>query len=159
MQLCLGLRGDKVLIFVLSDCLSGLLQPSDLSSLSDGRSIACPIRMSLNIYICYIIFYHLYLYVLRVSTFYDLSAWGGCWFVVYIRMFIYKFLNVCPFDHTAVAGRWKVGPVNQVNHISWVAVVTFVFQLTVLSRSAAAVLSNFFVALCCHFALLTFLLV
>ena len=39
-------------------------------------------------------------------------------------MFIYKFLNVCPFDYTAVAGSGKVGPVNQVNHRSWVAVVT-----------------------------------
>ena len=50
-------------------------------------------------------------------------AWGGCWFVVYIR-FIYKSLNVCPFDYTAVAGSGKVWPVNQVNHTSWVAVVT-----------------------------------
>ena len=50
--------------------------------------------------------------------FYDLSAWGGCW------MFIYKFLNLCPFDYTAVAGSGKVGPVNQVNHTSWVVVVT-----------------------------------
>ena len=56
--------------------------------------------------------------------FYDLSAWGGCWFVVYKRKFIYNFLNVCPFDYTAVAGSRKVGPVNQVNHTSWVAVVT-----------------------------------
>ena len=57
--------------------------------------------------------------------FYDLSAWGarGCWFVVYIRRFIYK-LNVCPFDYTSVAGSGTVGPVNQVNHTSWVAVVT-----------------------------------
>ena len=30
----------------------------------------------------------------------------------------------CPFDYTAVAGSGKVGPVNQVNHTSWVAVVT-----------------------------------
>ena len=37
---------------------------------------------------------------------------------------IYKFLNVCPFDYTAVAGCGTVGPVNQVNHTSWVAVVT-----------------------------------
>ena len=29
-----------------------------------------------------------------------------------------------PFDDTAVAGSGKVGPVNQVNHTSWVAVVT-----------------------------------
>ena len=45
--------------------------------------------------------------------FYDLFAWGGCWFVVYIRRFIYKFLNVCPFDYTAVAGSGKVGSVNR----------------------------------------------
>ena len=31
---------------------------------------------------------------------------------------------LCPFDYTAVAGSGKVGPVNQVNHTSWVAVVT-----------------------------------
>ena len=56
--------------------------------------------------------------------FYDLSAWGGCWFFVYIRRSIYNFLNVCPFDYTVVAGSGKVWPVNQVNHTSWVAVVT-----------------------------------
>ena len=39
-----------------------------------------------------------------------LSAWCGCWFVVYIRRFIYKFLNVCPFDYTAIAVSGKVGP-------------------------------------------------
>ena len=53
-----------------------------------------------------------------------LSAWGGCLFVVYILRFIYKLLNVCPFDYTAVAGNGKAGPVNQVNHTSWVTVVT-----------------------------------
>ena len=31
---------------------------------------------------------------------------------------------MCPFDYTAVAGSGKVGPVNQVNYNSWVAVVT-----------------------------------
>ena len=31
---------------------------------------------------------------------------------------------MCPFDYTAVAGSGKVGPVNQVNHTSWIAVVT-----------------------------------
>ena len=35
---------------------------------------------------------------------------------------IYKILNVCPFDYTAVAGSGKVRPVHQVNHISSVAV-------------------------------------
>ena len=31
---------------------------------------------------------------------------------------------MCPFDYTAVAVSGKIGPVNQVNHTSWVAVVT-----------------------------------
>ena len=31
---------------------------------------------------------------------------------------------MCHFDYTAVAGSGKVGPVNQANHTSWVAVVT-----------------------------------
>ena len=31
---------------------------------------------------------------------------------------------MCPFDYTAVVGSGKVGPVNQVKHTSWVAVVT-----------------------------------
>ena len=31
---------------------------------------------------------------------------------------------MCPFNYTAVAGSGKVGPENQVNHTSWVAVVT-----------------------------------
>ena len=37
---------------------------------------------------------------------------------------IYKFINVCPFDYTAVAESGKVGSVNQVNHTRWVAIVT-----------------------------------
>ena len=85
-----------------------------------GAYIACPIRMSLYIFLLYYIYYLCF----TCTDFYDLSAWGGCWFVVYIRRFIYKFLNVCPFDYTAVAGSGRVGPVNQVNHTSWVAVVT-----------------------------------
>ena len=44
--------------------------------------------------------------------FYDITIWDGCLFVFYIRRFIYKFLKVCPFDYTAVAGSGKVGPVN-----------------------------------------------
>ena len=36
-------------------------------------------------------------------------------------MFLYKFLNVCPFDYTAIAGSEKVA---LVNHTNWVAVVT-----------------------------------
>ena len=57
------------------------------------------------------------------NDFYDLSAWGGCWFVVYIRRFIYKFLNVCPFVKRLLrlVGRWARKPVN---HTSWVALVT-----------------------------------
>ena len=74
-----------------------------------------------NIYIFAIQYLSSLLYVYRF-------VWplrlGGCWFVVYIRRFIYNFLNVCPFDYTAVVGSLKVGHVNQVNHTSWVDVVT-----------------------------------
>ena len=76
--------------------------------------------MSLYIYLLY----HIYHLCITCIDFYDLSAWSGCWFDVYIRRFIYKILNVYPFDYTAVAGSGKIGTVNQVNHTSWVAVVT-----------------------------------
>ena len=76
--------------------------------------------MSLYIFLLYYI-YHL---CCACIDFCDLSYWGGCWFVVYIRRFNYKCLNVCPLDYKAVAGSGKVGPVNQVNHTSWVAIVT-----------------------------------
>ena len=72
------------------------------------------------IFFCYIIFI---IYALRVSIF---MTFPLGWLLVcfsYIRRFIYKFLYVCPFDYRAVAGSGKVGPVNQVNHTSWVAVV------------------------------------
>ena len=64
------------------------------------------------------------------------------------------FLNVCPF---AVAGSRKVGPVNKVNHTSCVAVVTPTDRpKSVCNR---CVIELFRRCLCCHFALLTFLLV
>ena len=40
------------------------------------------------------------------------------------KLLFRKVHYLCPFDYTAVAGSGKVGPVNQVNHTSWVAVVT-----------------------------------
>ena len=58
----------------------------------------------------YILIYNMYYLCCLCIDFYYLSAWCGCWFVVYIRRFIYKFLNVCPFDYTAVAVSGKVGP-------------------------------------------------
>ena len=43
-----------------------------------------------------------------IPHFHDLSALVGCWSLVPIRRFIYKFVNVCPFDYTAVAVSGKV---------------------------------------------------
>ena len=64
---------------------------------------------------------------------------------------------MCPFDYTAVSGSGNVRPVNQVNHTSWVAVVTPTDRpKSVRNR---CVIEFFFALLCCHFALLTFLLV
>ena len=61
------------------------------------------------LYLSSMLYVYLFLWPLRFS----------CWFVVNIGRFIYKFLNVCPFDYMAVAGSGKVGPVNQVNHTIW----------------------------------------
>ena len=104
--------------------------------------------MSLYIFLLYYI-YHL---CFTCIDLYDLSAWGGCWFVVYIRRFIYKFLNVCPFDYTAVAGNGKVGPVNQVNHTSWVAIVTPTDRPTsVRNRCVIELFCGLFVLSLCPF--------
>ena len=75
--------------------------------------------MSLYIFLLYYI-NHL---CLTCNDFYDLSAWGGCWFVVYIRRFIYKFLTCVLLIKRLLrlVGRWTRKPVN---HTSWVAVVT-----------------------------------
>ena len=64
---------------------------------------------------------------------------------------------MCPFDYTAIAGSGKVGPVNQVNHTSWVTVVT----PTDRSKSVRnrCLIDFLWRCLCCHFALLTFPLV
>ena len=59
--------------------------------------------MSLYIFI----YYYITIYVC-VPHFYYLSAFVGCRSSVFIRRIIYKFLNVCPFDFTAVAVSGKV---------------------------------------------------
>ena len=58
-------------------------------------------------YIFYILLYYYILYVC-VPHFYDLSVLVCCWSSVSIRRIIYKFLNVCPFDYTAIAVSGKV---------------------------------------------------
>ena len=50
----------------------------------------------------------LYYYICLWTTFYDLSDVVGCRSSVSIRRTIYKFLNVCPFDYTAVVVSVKV---------------------------------------------------
>ena len=54
-----------------------------------------------------LIYFYITIYVC-VPHFYDLSVLVGCWSSVSIRRIIYKFLNVCPFDYTAVAVSGKV---------------------------------------------------
>ena len=80
---------------------------------------------------------------------YDHSALCGCWFVVYIRWFIYTFLNVCPFDYMAVTGNGKVGPVN---HTSWMTAVTPSDRpMSVRIRYVVELFGDVFVLLCCPF--------
>ena len=105
------LRGDKILFFnhlwLLAETPSAI-RPE----LASRRVEHSPLYSDVTIFI----FDFLYLLpMLFVYRFYDLSAWCGCWFVVYIRRFIYNFLNVCPFDYMAVAGSGKVMPLNRLN--------------------------------------------
>ena len=51
-----------------------------------------------------IILLYMFVYHIFMS---DLSAWVGC--LSSVRRIIYKFLNVCPFNYTAVAVSGKVG--------------------------------------------------
>ena len=141
------LRFDKVLIFVPSACRSGLLQPSDLSSLSDGRSIACPIRMSIYIFlIC-----NIYYLCCTCIDFYDLSAWGGCWFVAYIRRFIYKCVS---FWLHRCCGEWEGWARKPVSHIGWVPVAVVTPTNPPRSVRMSCVIELFmalFVLSLCHF--------
>ena len=61
---------------------------------------------------------------------------------------------MCPFDYTAVAGSEKVESVNQVNHTSWVAVVTPTDRPKSVHNRCVIELF-LWLCLCCHFALLT----
>ena len=110
----------KILFFVLSE--SPLIVSRDSFShqtwnrIQAGGSIACSIRISLYIFLLY----NIYHFCRMCIDFYDLSTWGGCWFVVYIRRFIYNFFNVCPFDLTAVSGCGRVGPVKRITtQVGW----------------------------------------
>ena len=53
-------------------------------------------------------------------------VWFGCWSSVSIRRIIYKFLNVCPFDYTAVVVSGKVGRPNigLTTPVAWMLSVT-----------------------------------
>ena len=55
----------------------------------------------------FLIYYYITMYVC-LPHFYDLSALVGCWSSVSIRRIIYKLLNLCPFDYTAVVVSGKV---------------------------------------------------
>ena len=72
-----------------------------------------------------------------VPHFNDLSALVGCWSSVSIRRIIYKFLNACPFDYTAIAVSGKVerSETGLTTPVGWL----LLFQLTILSRSAIVV--------------------
>ena len=79
-----------------------------MSSLPDGG--ARPAYLDATIYMYFVLIYNIYYLFCLCIDFYDLPAGCGCWFVVYIRWFIYKKLNVCPFDCTVVAESTTVCP-------------------------------------------------
>ena len=52
---------------------------------------------------------NVFYYICLGIIFYDLSALVDCWSSFSIRMIIYNFFNVCPFDDMAVVVSGKVG--------------------------------------------------
>ena len=87
-----------------------------------------------------------------INGFYLSVSWVSV--LVYIYIFLFNFL----ISTHMFQNRLYVGPVNKVNHISWVDVVT----PTDRPKSVRKPLCNrtfLWRCLCCHFALLTFLLV
>ena len=76
--------------------------------------------MSLYIFLIYNI-YHL---CCTCIDFYDLSAWGGCWFVVLYKEVYLHFFKCVSFLLHGCCGEWDGWARKPVNHASWVAVVT-----------------------------------
>ena len=108
--------------------------PSDF-----GPELACRLRVAQPTLVdvpIFLIYFYITIYVC-VPHFYDLSAFVGCWSSVSIRRIIYKFLNVRPFDCTAVAVSGKVerSLTGLTTPVGWLLLL----QLTVLSRSAIVV--------------------
>ena len=112
------LRGNRVLIFCPLWLLVGT--PSAIRPELASRRAEHSLPYSDVVkYIFHIIYYLCSLCI----DFNDFSAWCGCWFVVYIRRFIYNFF-MCVVLITRLlrgVGRWARYPVN---HTSWLAVVT-----------------------------------
>ena len=61
---------------------------------------------------------------------------------------------MCPFDYTAVAGSGNIGPVNQVNHNSWVTEVTPTYRpKSVRNRCVIKLFVALFVLSLCPFGI------
>ena len=59
------------------------------------------------------------LYVCILNVHY-LSAWVCCWYLVPMRMIIYKFYNVCPFHYMAVTWSRRIRSVNRLTtQVHW----------------------------------------
>ena len=120
---------------------SELLQPLDLSSLPDMRSIAYSGEC------LYII-----LYTKLLSPKMLLPLRFG-WLLVlrlYKDDYLQFFKCVCPFDYASLAASIGWYPVNRFNHTSWLSVVTPTDRST--SVRLRCVLKFLVAFLCCHFA-------
>ena len=55
----------------------------------------------------YFLLYHIYHLCFTCIDFYDLSAWSGCWFVVYIRRFYLQIFKRVSFWLHGCCGDWE----------------------------------------------------
>ena len=110
-----------------------------------------------NVTIYIFLIYNIYHLCYTCIDFYDLSALGGCWFIVYIRRFIYKIFKCVSFWLHGCCGKWEGWACKPANRTSWVAVVTPTDRpKSVCNR---CVIELFCGVVCVLTALLTFMLV
>ena len=120
-----------------SYCLSCRFKNDSICLQVEPTMIFCIfVKLSFWFSICLFIFliYCFYHPTCLCNNFYGLFALVCCWSSAFIRRIIYRFLNACPFDYTAVAVSGKVGiPLTGLTTpFGWLPLP----KLTVLSRSA-----------------------
>ena len=100
----------------------------------------------------YILIYHIYYLCCLCIDFYDLFAWCGCWFVVYIREVYLHIFKCVSFWLHGCCGEWEEGPVNRLTTpVGWPVVTPTDRTKSVRNRCLIEVFMALFVLSLCPF--------